>query len=113
MRTKLSEILSSFDQYNGIGEYSDKFKDGDKMDIRTSMPDIPEIATISESEQRTICDLLKENNIKGTARISLLDNSYSYVMSFDRFINEQKGTPSNVQSYMGELDDEDDDWEEE
>lgn len=57
--------------------------------------------------------MLNENNTKDTGRISTIDNSYSYVMSFDRFINEQKGTPSNVQSYMGELDDEDDDWEEE
>ena len=36
-----------------------------------------------------------------------------YVKSFDTFIDEQKGTPSNVQSYMDELDDEDDVWEEE
>ena len=52
--------------------------------------------------------MLNENNIKDTARISPLDIPYSYVMSFDRFINEQKGTPSNVQSYFGCLDDEDD-----
>ena len=52
--------------------------------------------------------MLNENNTKDTGRISPVDNPYSYVMSFDRFINEQKGTPSNVQSYFGCLDDEDD-----
>lgn len=114
MRLKLSEILSTIDQFNGTGEYRGHYEGGEQVDINTDLPDEPKQAKVSEGVEQIITDMLNENNIKDTARISPLDNSYSYVMSFDRFINEQKGTPSNVQSYMGELDDEDDeDWEEE
>ena len=113
MRMKLSEILSTIDQFNGTGKYSEQYKGGELVDINTDLPDEPKQAKVSEGVEQIITDMLNENNIKDTGRKCLLDNSYSYVMSFDRFINEQKGTPSNVQSYMGELDDEDDDWEEE
>ena len=113
MRLKLSEILSTIDQFNGTGKYSEQYKGGELVDINTDLPDEPKQAKVSEGVEQIITDMLNENNIKDTGRKCLLDNSYSYVMSFDRFINEQKGTPSNVQSYMGELDDEDDDWEEE
>ena len=114
MRLKLSEILSTIDQFNGTGEYRGQYESGEQVDINTDLPDEPKQAKVSEGVEQIITDMLNENNIKDTARISPLDIPYSYVMSFDRFINEQKGTPSNVQSYMGELDDEDDeDWEEE
>lgn len=113
MRLKLSEILSTIDQFNGTGEYSEQYEGGELVDINTDLPDEPKQAKISEGVEQIITDMLNENNTKDTGRISPIDNPYSYVMSFDRFINEQKGTPSNVQSYMGELDDEDDDWEEE
>lgn len=113
MRLKLSEILSTIDQFNGTGEYSEQYEGGELVDINTDLPDKPKQAKVSEGVEQIITDMLNENNIKDTCRISPLDNLYSYVMSFDRFINEQNGTPPNVQSYMGELDDEDDDWEEE
>ena len=112
MRLKLSEILSTIDQFNGTGEYRGQYEGGEQVDINTDLPDEPKQAKVSEGVEQIITDMLNENNTKDTARISPLDIPYSYVMSFDRFINEQKGTPSNVQSYMGELDDEDDeDWE--
>lgn len=114
MRLKLSEILSTIDQFNGTGEYRGQYEGGEQVDINTDLPDEPKQAKVSEGVEQIITDMLNENNTKDTSRISPIDNPYSYVMSFDRFINEQKGTPSNVQSYMGELDDEDDeDWEEE
>lgn len=108
MRLKLSEILGTIDQFNGTGEYSEQYEGGELVDINTDLPDEPKQAKVSESVEQIIRDMLNENNIKDIARISPLDNPYSYVMSFDRFINEQKGTPSNVQSYFGRLDDEDD-----
>lgn len=108
MRLKLSEILSTIDQFNGTGEYSEQYEGGELVDINTDLPDAPKKAKVCEGVEQIITDMLNENNIKDTARISPLDNPYSYVMSFDRFINEQKGTPSNVQSYFGCLDDEDD-----
>lgn len=112
MRLKLSEILSTIDQFNGTGEYSEQYEGGELVDINTALPDEPKQARVSEGVEQIITDMLNENNIKNTGRKSLLENPYNYVMSFDRFINEQKGTPPNVQSYMGELDD-DDEWEEE
>lgn len=112
MRLKLSEILSTIDQFNGTGEYSEQYEGGELVDINTDLPDAPKQAKVSEGVVQIITDMLNENNTKDTGRISYLDNPYSYVMSFDRFINEQNGTPSNVQSYFGCLDDEDD-WEEE
>lgn len=112
MRLKLSEILGTIDQFNGTGEYSEQYEGGELVDINTDLPDEPKQAKVSESVEQIIRDMLNENNIKDIARISPLDNPYSYVMSFDRFINEQKGTTPNVQSYFGCLDDEDD-WEEE
>ena len=108
MRLKLSEILSTIDQFNGTGEYRGQYEGGEQEDINTDLPDEPKQAKVSEGVEQIITDMLNENNIKDTARISPLDIPYSYVMSFDRFINEQKGTPSNVQSYFGCLDDEDD-----
>lgn len=113
MRLRLSEILSTIDQFNGTGEYNEQYEGGELVDINTDLPDEPKQAKVSESVEQIITDMLNENNIKDIARISPLDNPYSYVMPFDRFINEQKGTPSNVQSYMGELDDDEDDLEEE
>ena len=106
MRLKLSEILSTIDQFNGTGEYRGQYEGGEQVDINTDLPDEPKQAKVSEGVEQIITDMLNENNIKDTARISPLD--IPYVMSFDRFINEQKGTPSNVQSYFGCLDDEDD-----
>lgn len=108
MRLKLSEILSTIDQFNGTGEYRGQYEGGEQVDTNTDLPDEPKQAKVSEGVEQIIMDMLNENNTKDTSRISHIDNSYSYVMSFDRFINEQKGTPSNVQSYFGCLDDEDD-----
>lgn len=108
MRLKLSEILSTIDQFNGTEEYNEQYEGGELVDINTDLPDAPKQAKVSEGVEQIITDMLNENNIIDTIRISPIDNPYSYVMSFDRFINEQKGTPSNVQSYFGCLDDEDD-----
>ena len=108
MRLKLSEILSTIDQFNGTGEYRGQYEGGEQVDINTDLPDEPKQAKVSEGVEQIITDMLNENNTKDTGRIRPLDIPNSYVMSFDRLINEQKGTPSNVQSYFGCLDDEDD-----
>lgn len=108
MRLKLTEIISTIDQFNGMGEYIDKNKNGEAADIETNMANPPKEANICESHQELIKDMLKEKCISKVGKPSVLDHPDSNVMSFERFLMEQKGTPSNVQSYFGCLDDEED-----
>lgn len=108
MRLKLTEIISTIDQFNGMGEYIDKNKNGEAADIETNMSNPPKEANICESHQRLIKDMLKEKCISKEGKRSILDHPDSNVLSFERFLIEQKGTPSNVQSYFGCLDDEED-----
>lgn len=108
MRTKLSELISTIDQYNGIGEYTDKNEYDDQFAVDSEIEDCPGQATLSENRTRQLIhNILNEDKPNSTSH-----QPECYVKSFETFISEQKGTPSNVQSYMGELDDEDD-WEEE
>ena len=113
MRLKLTEIISTIDQFNGMGEYIDKNKDGEAASIETNMSNPPKEANIYESHQELIKNMLKEKCIRNAGKTSPLDHPDSNVMSFERFLKEQKGTPSNVQSYFGCLDDEEDLEEEE
>ena len=59
MGTKLTEIISTMDQYNGIGEYMDKYKGGEQLDIQTDIPNIPKTAKINEDMEKLIANLLK------------------------------------------------------
>ena len=105
MRRKLTEIISTMDQYNGVGQYTDEYEGGETVDIDTDMSDVPDKATITEE------DAIKEMlNPKQKSEKLNEHKTYKaeYVLTFDRFINEYKGTPPNVQSYFGCLDDEDD-----
>ena len=114
MRIKLSELISTIDQYNGMGEYIDKYAVGDQVLVDSETQGGQTTATVSESRtQQLIQYILREDKQSPNSE---QPNGYKpkcYVKSFDTFIDEQKGTPSNVQSYTDELDDEDDDWEEE
>lgn len=112
MRLKVSEILSTMDQFNGMGKYSGQYEGGELVDINTNLPEAPTQAQVSESVEQMIKDMLIENTVRNKRR-SLLDHPDSNVLSFERFLKEQKGTPSNVQSYFGCLDDENDIEEEE
>ena len=108
MRLKITEIISTIDQFNGMGKYIDKHKDEEAADIETNMVNPPREANICESHQRLIKDMITDKCISKEGKRSILDHPDSNVMSFERFLKEQKGTPSNVQSYFGCLDDEDD-----
>lgn len=113
MRLKLTEIISTIDQFNGMGKYIDKHKDEEAVDIETNMSNPPKEANICENHQELIKDMIKEKRIRNYGKSSPLDHPDSNVLSFERFLMEQKGTPSNVQSYFGCLDDEEDLEEEE
>ena len=62
MRIKLSELISTFDQYNGIGEYTDKYEDGDQVLVDSETQGGPTKATVSESRtQQLIQYILRED----------------------------------------------------
>lgn len=52
MRLKLSEILSTIDQFNGTGEYSEQYEGGEVVDINTDLPDEPKQAKGSEGVEK-------------------------------------------------------------
>ena len=113
MRIKLSELISTIDQYNGMGVYIDKYEVGDQVLVDSETQGGQTTATVSESRtQQLIQYILREDNQNPKLEPQNGYKPECYVKSFDTFLKEQKGTTSNVQSYMGELD-EDDDWEEE
>ena len=47
-----------------------QYEDGEQVDINTDLPDEPKQAKVSEGVEQIITDMLNENNIKDTARIS-------------------------------------------
>lgn len=112
MRRKLTEIISTMDQYNGIGKYSDEYEGGEQVDINTDISETPTIATITKGQESMIIEMLTPTSPDDKRN----EQGYfanGYVLTFDKFLSEQKGKPSNVASYMGCLDDADDLDEEE
>ena len=94
MRTKLTEIISTMDQYNGIGEYIDKYKGGEQIDIQTDIPNIPKTAKINEDMQKLITNLLKENKgvvvPKNKTPTTSLRRYTGQILKFDDFVNEHR-----------------------
>ncbi|MDE7459852.1 MAG: hypothetical protein K2M85_02060, partial [Paramuribaculum sp.] len=58
MRTKLTDIISSMDQFNGIGNFIDEYIRGEQVDIDTDMPDVPDKANISKEQESLIKEML-------------------------------------------------------
>ena len=82
MRIKLTEIISTMDQYNGLGVYMDKYKGGEQLDIQTDIPNIPKTARINEWMNILIAHLLNED----------IEDSNEYkgqILKFDSFVNER------------------------
>ena len=94
MRIKLTEIISTMDQYNGIGEYMDKYKDGEQLDIHTDIPNIPKTARVNEDMQKLITNLLKENKNtqlpKENNPTTPLRRYTGQILKFDDFVNEHR-----------------------
>ena len=108
MRRKLTELISTPDQYNGMGKYSDQYEAGDQVDIRTDLPGAPDKATISESRQKLIRHLVFEGKCmkkfvrvyenkkakdckddgEKTCETAPIHNYERYVLSFDEFVRE-------------------------
>ena len=93
MRVKLTEIISTMDQYNGIGEYMDKYKGGEQLDIQTDIPNIPKTAKINEDVENIITNLLKENKgvdvPKESTPTTPLRRYTGQILRFDSFVNER------------------------
>ena len=94
MRIKLTEIISTMDQYNGIGEYMDKYKGGEQLDIHTNIPNIPKTARVNEDMEKLITNLLKENKNtqlpKGNTPTASLRRYTGQILKFDDFVNEHR-----------------------
>lgn len=115
MRTgKLTELISTIDQYNGMLGNDNEYAGGAEVDINTDFPNVPDHATITEGQAKLIKGLLITEGRKNTPKKkrSILDDPQSNVLSFERFLlREKKGTPPNVSSYMGCLDNEEEEEE--
>lgn len=110
MRQKLSEILSSIDQFNGTSKYSDQYVDGEPVEIDTDVCGATDKAIVDNDQQKTLEEMLKVNNMRAD---SILPPTKEYVLTFEHFIKENNYmNSSNVQSYFGCLDDTDDEEEE-
>ena len=94
MRIKLTEIISTMDQYNGLGVYMDKYKGGERLDIHTDIPNIPNTARVNEDTERLITNLLDENKgvdgSKENTPITPLRRYKGQILKFDDFVNEHR-----------------------
>ena len=100
------------DQYNDTEKYIDEYDNDKQAYIDIEMLDVPKKAIPSKRHD----DMIKEMLIPKTHHDGLNtkeSHTGGYVISYEKFISEQKGTPSNVQSYFGCLNDTDDSEEEE
>ena len=93
MRIKLTEIISTMDQYNGIGEYMDKYKGGEQLDIQTDIPNIPKTAKINEDMENLLSNLLNDNKNtqlpKENTPTTPLRRYTGQILRFDSFVNER------------------------
>ena len=89
MRVKLTEIISTMDQYNGIGEYMDKYKDGEHLDIQTDIPNIPKTAKINEDMENLLSNLLNDNKNTQHTPTTPLRRYTGQILRFDSFVNER------------------------
>ena len=90
MRVKLTEIISTMDQYNGIGEYIDKYKGGEQLDIQTDIPNIPKTAKINEDMENLLSNLLNDNKNTQHNQTTPLRRYTGQILKFDDFVNEHR-----------------------
>ena len=96
MRRKLTEIISTMDQYNGMGKYKDQYEGGEQVDICSDFPQSPDKATIAENlQQKLISDILAESNSRQKKIRELTVWEYNslkkdefHILSFDEYVKE-------------------------
>ena len=87
MRSRLTEILTDMDTYNGIEDYN-----SDEVNIHTQMPNPPTHATISEGMKSLIKGVLLKEGAKKPKKWE-----GNHVMSFESFTNSN--IHSNFQKF--------------
>lgn len=103
MRTRLTDIISSMDQFNGMGKFIDEYIGGEQVDIDTTMPGVLDKATISREQESLIKEMLACAGVD-TQKEHITDTG-EYVLKFEQFIKEYNGTITQTASYFGCLDD--------
>ena len=96
MRRKLTEIISTMDQYNGMGQNTIQYKNGEQVAICSDMPNAPDTATISENAaQRLINNILVEGKCLEKKIKELTVWEYKsmktddfHILSFDEYVKE-------------------------
>lgn len=93
MRTKLTEMISTMDQYNGLGTYVDQYKVGERVKFRT--------APLSEGLKTRLCGMLGINEEKGNCITDRL------ILHFEEFVNERcvRRPDSENRNYISQLQD--------
>lgn len=100
MRTRLTEIISTIDYYNRVQAESLN------TDIQTNVSSPPLNFTVNENEERLLKGLLLNETTEIQDKVSSpLDRPDSNVLSLIRFIEEGRLSMTNVSSYFGCLDD--------
>ena len=108
MRTKLTDIISTMEQFIGVVRFSDEYV---IMEIDTDVDDIPETESISNEQEVAIKEMLtiRQHKNKLNERAPYI---MEYVKPLGQFISEiNQSTYTTTQSYFGCLDDSDDEEE--
>lgn len=104
-REPLTKYLDTFEHYSKL----DPDCDSDIL-VKSSNPLPPMSAEVSERNKKFIDTLLLTENCKAQKNNSLKMGKLKYsgqnILSFEEFINETMGSSSNIQSYFGCLDEE-------
>lgn len=106
MRTKLTEMISTMDQYNGLGTYVDQYKVGERVKFRT--------APLSEGLKTRLCGMLGINEEKGNCITDTLNEDAHetrtpdrLILHFEEFVNERcvRRPDSENRNYISQLQD--------
>ena len=106
MRTKLTEMISTLDQYNGLGTYVDQYKVGERVKFRT--------APLSEGLKTCLCGMLGINEEKGNCITDTLNEDAHetrtpdrLILHFEEFVNERcvRRPDSENRNYISQFQD--------
>ena len=115
MRTKLTEIISTMDQYNGIGAYCDKYKGGAQVDIQTDMRRAPKKGIITEEMERVIRDVLlaehqQDSDLPSQELGTPVGELKSQILKFEEFVTERYFREESDEDYTDQFYEDDAEW---
>lgn len=99
MRTKLSDLISTIDQYNGLLKNDKEYVGGATVDIETDLPDFSGHVVVSENHKREIEGLLLTENTSCNHEDTCISKTVNqkYVLTYEDFLQEnfQKRPPQD------------------